>query len=75
MADQKPITAEEYAAAIRLAEAEIACGGDLAMDSAARVLLALAGAWGEVLNNPWANISREVVSAIAARHGLPVNGE
>jgi len=72
MSEQKLITAEEYAAAIRLAEAEIACGGDLAMDSAARVLLALDGAWREVRHR---FVSDEVGNDLAARHGLPVEGD
>jgi hypothetical protein len=69
MSNVKPITAEEYAAAIQLAEAEIACGGYLAMDSAARVLLALAGFHHDVMEKGY------MPEFSNARHGLPVDGE
>lgn len=86
---KQPITAEEYRAVIEWINFIVGNSGvrtpNPGNQLVARVLLALAGAWREVPENlesrDWADQERERIviintgkSAIAARHGLPVDG-
>jgi len=70
MSNVKPITAEEYKAAVEAAKwmADNMSSLNVVYKRMARVLLALAGAWKEVKADGWCEHD-----AIAARHGLPVD--